>query len=387
MPQPLLGATDSFNSSTATIVPDRKSRPSQNNRFLPQGQNANTRALVGSDSLERHISSALRVNAGGDDGMIGILNTQTQDMGGNGLSGLSFMQEYIQISPEGSQQSNPPYEPSSNVQMINQFGHHQFQSNPSSSTNTNTNTFEPISSIHSSYEPIRSPSSSNAFSTLTSPVDPTSFPDFRPSSVNSHHSASSVDASEYYSTTDMDTDDDGLSSIHDAPPLAVNSNVGDLGMANMDLTGGPAQMTWTPYQPSLIPNEGVSPSDLTGQAVSPSKTDHPDTRSTRTRSGHQPVAGPSKPKSDGTRGLRAMTEEEKIKVDKLEHRRDINRRSAQKHRLQRKKEMETMTKILAEKDAQIHQLQRDLEVEKARNDQLRNLMNNRLARSGSSAGH
>ncbi|WVQ62697.1 uncharacterized protein L199_000845 [Kwoniella botswanensis] len=391
MPQPLR-PTDSFNSSTATIVPDKRRADSNNSRFYPQGV-PQSRALVSTSSLERHINSALRVNAGGDDGMIGLLHTQTQDMGGNGLSGLSFMREFIQLPPE----DNPQPQSSSS----------QTPSIPSLPQQTNfipnTHTFEPVPSPHfappsSTFDPIPLPHA-NTFATLTSPVEPSpNGPSdyFRPSSVNSYHShaASSVDASEYYSTTDMDTDDDDLASIHDVPPLAVKSNIGDLGMGNIHLENNNHKadiLNWMNYQTHTQDQRGsISPNEIKtqSQVVSPSVINHPpparrvSSSASKTGRAVSNVAGPSKGRRSTTKRVIGTTDEEKIRLDKLEHRRDINRRSAQKHRLQRKKDMEILTQQLAERDARIHQLQRDLEVEKARNDQLRILMNNRLANSG-----
>lgn len=46
-------------------------------------------------------------------------------------------------------------------------------------------------------------------------------------------------------------------------------------------------------------------------------------------------------------------------------RRSINRRSAQKHRLRRKEELEHLTKTVAERDASIAQLRQELAVAKA----------------------
>ena len=51
-------------------------------------------------------------------------------------------------------------------------------------------------------------------------------------------------------------------------------------------------------------------------------------------------------------------------------RRQINRKSAQKHRKRRKEEMDTLTQQLAERDHEISILKRDLAVEKAKVGQL-----------------
>ncbi|OCF40752.1 hypothetical protein I317_05447 [Kwoniella heveanensis CBS 569] len=300
-------------------------------------------------------------------------------MGGNGLSGLSFMREYIQLPNEDSQRISPS--PAHQQQQVN---HQHHSTTPQFSPN---HLFDPSgflghsSSSNDNYIP--TPSIDNSAPTI---------PPFRPTSAASHHSYSNsaassiVDPSEYYSTTDMDTDDDDLSSINDIPGLAVNSNIGDLGMGNIDLSGPPAIMTWTPYRPTELQatqkdengvspfsndsnhNHSVSPSELVSAGVSPSAVSTSSRRS-----------GAARPRKGSVRGVGGDVPEEQKKLDKLEHRRDINRRSAQKHRARRKEEVDIMTRTIAEKDARIAQLERDLEVEKARNDQLRNLMNARLA--------
>jgi len=57
-------------------------------------------------------------------------------------------------------------------------------------------------------------------------------------------------------------------------------------------------------------------------------------------------------------------------------RRQINRKSAQKHRKRRKEEMDTLTQQLAERDHEIAMLKRDLAVEKAKVGQLAELVQN-----------
>jgi hypothetical protein len=51
-------------------------------------------------------------------------------------------------------------------------------------------------------------------------------------------------------------------------------------------------------------------------------------------------------------------------------RRQINRKSAQKHRKRRKEELEILSQQVAERDHKISQLERDLAVEKAKSAQL-----------------
>ncbi|WVR03564.1 hypothetical protein IAU60_000556 [Kwoniella sp. DSM 27419] len=377
MPLPLLGATDSFNSSGATIVPDKRrsgSSSSQHTRFYPGQDHFSLRALGGTTSFEGHINTALRVGGEGDDGMIGILQNQTETMGGNGLSGLSFMREYMQL-PDGESQEQPSSQP-----------HGVTQNAPYSSSPSYQGPNIPVSSAYNPAEytghaPVISP-----FPTGNHTIGS----DFRPSSSLSHHSAASsnLDHSEYYSTTDIDTDDE-IASIHDGPGLAVPSGVGDLGLGDIDLAGAPAVMTWTPYRAAGLhmadvhDQNGVSPASITSSSVSPRELTALSPSAVSTTSGRggraASVAGSKKGRRGSVRGVGRS--EEVPGVDRLEHRRDINRRSAQKHRARRKEEIELMSRALAERDAKIARLERDLQVEKGRNEQLRNMMNARLASS------
>jgi hypothetical protein len=72
-------------------------------------------------------------------------------------------------------------------------------------------------------------------------------------------------------------------------------------------------------------------------------------------------------------------------TDSLSDRRSINRRSAQKHRLRRKEELETLSRQLAERDAKIALLEKDLAVTRAQLQQLISIMGPRLAASATAA--
>lgn len=55
-----------------------------------------------------------------------------------------------------------------------------------------------------------------------------------------------------------------------------------------------------------------------------------------------------------------VSEDEVKRLQRLEHRRSINRRSAQKHRLMRKQETEALTRQVKERDAKIVVLEQEL---------------------------
>ena len=64
-------------------------------------------------------------------------------------------------------------------------------------------------------------------------------------------------------------------------------------------------------------------------------------------------------------------------------RRSINRKSAQKHRIRRKAEIDTLNRHVAERDARIAQLLQELAAEKARSCQLVDFLKDRTKDSGS----
>ena len=73
-------------------------------------------------------------------------------------------------------------------------------------------------------------------------------------------------------------------------------------------------------------------------------------------------------------------------------RRQINRKSAQKHRMRRREEHESLSKQMVEKDARIAQLEKDLAVERSKTAQLQQFIDmqrmgsKRAARSGGRSG-
>ncbi|KAI9635803.1 uncharacterized protein MKK02DRAFT_44499 [Dioszegia hungarica] len=73
-------------------------------------------------------------------------------------------------------------------------------------------------------------------------------------------------------------------------------------------------------------------------------------------------------------------------VDRLEHRRQINRKSAQKHRQRRKDELEILTAMVAERDSKIANLEKELAVEKAKAGQLMEFVRLKSSSGGSAHG-
>ncbi|EKD03713.1 hypothetical protein A1Q2_01939 [Trichosporon asahii var. asahii CBS 8904] len=269
----LLGAADSFNSSSATIRPDNEQRQ---RRTQP-----GTNQLGPTDSIGRSFESLI-------EGRAGVLQQDTR------------FEQYLQ--PIDTDSPGP--------------------------SSAGQGTFNPLDFLNDSaaeYPPQQAHT-----------VQPAEF--FRPSSAASHRSAASgaslsttdIDSTGYY-TTDMS--DDGFAPQDLASPSPLN----EIGALNLNSGGGAP--TWAAYEaPSPIVPATISPStDALGSSV--------------------PRAGPSR----NIRGVQNSKDlEEKKRLDRLEHRRSINRRSAQKHRLRRKEEMETLQAQIRERDLEIRQLKEEL---------------------------
>jgi arginine deiminase len=65
-------------------------------------------------------------------------------------------------------------------------------------------------------------------------------------------------------------------------------------------------------------------------------------------------------------------------------RRQINRKSAQKHRMRRREEHDTLSKSMVEKDARIAQLEKELAVERSKTAQLQQFID--MQRGGGKRG-
>ncbi|WVQ76155.1 hypothetical protein IAR50_005808 [Cryptococcus sp. DSM 104548] len=347
MPTPLTRSTgDSFNSA-ATIVPDDR-RPtrvtrSSNRNPLPdhtlslsqsssQGSSSQYlsagRRLGPNNSFERRINRAIGVN-GGEEGLIGLLQTQQAPE----ESGWGFLRE----------QSIPPEADKDDMAL------------------------DPRSSSPPAFDP------------TILPHDPR-HPGYRhTSSYSSASVASSCDNSDLYSTTDIDTDDEGSR----RPSV---SNMGDLGLGNIRLDPNALlSVQPSPSAEMMSPfarhsgTAAVSPQDIQGDSpVAGYHSREPIDLSQVPKT----FSGPTRTGKRGAREKLSKDDDEAARAEKLEHRRDINRRSAQKHRARRKEESEIMAKLIAGKDAKIRQLENELAAERARNEQLRSMWNQRFAAAG-----
>ncbi|WVQ80963.1 hypothetical protein IAT38_003070 [Cryptococcus sp. DSM 104549] len=437
MPVPL-GKTDTFNSSGATIIPDRRpnTRSTRSTRSSAAaaaananapGANANSgapapfpqqshsylhqpsagRALGPQNSMERRFINELGVT-GGDDGILGLL--QDQDGMGNPLAGWSFMNfGNTNLPPSSQEERQRQGQNDFLIQMeVDAVPDPSAMLSPSLSTSSHPSHH----SNHSPFQPTAAHLANGA-------------PAYRPSTAQSFHSgaSSSLDHSEFYETTDIGTEDEddlmgglgglgGTQASHGGrgrPGLQDAGGLGDLGLGEMGLgveydaggrglealggvggagVGGgtepPDVAVWLQDQRrgsaasvGVVSPEVISPQDLNGRAGF-----SPDQASVGGEEGSV-YSGVGEGKGRGKKGRAPSVHDQDVKRQmKLEHRRDINRRSAQKHRARRREELDTLAQTVADKDKRIAQLERELEVEKARSSQLRDMYNAQLERNG-----
>ncbi|WVO23452.1 uncharacterized protein IAS62_004806 [Cryptococcus decagattii] len=360
MPTPLSRQTESFNSSTGTIVPNRwgparntrsaaaaaataavdnehtlsLSQSSQSTQVSNSGSSS-SRALQPQSSLERRINNVIGVG-GGDDGLMGML--QMQDVPGNSLAGWSFLGD-SQPTMNHAQTADQEHRVEDFLKKIDT---------------------ETVSS------PMPSDSSYDRAVHLQRP----SVDSYRPSTAASWHSTpSSIDHSELYSSTDVDTEDEARSGI------MSHSNVGDLGLGGMDidnLQDVEGQRSWPTEHAMAALNIAVSPQQLYANSPIPSSTG--DSVSSRRR------------RSNTDKAVSA-SEDERKRLDRLEHRRDINRRSAQKHRAKRKEEIETMNRKLYVREQRIRELEMLLEAERGKVNSLEGTLQKVLGGLGRPEGN
>ncbi|RXK40751.1 hypothetical protein M231_02003 [Tremella mesenterica] len=291
---PLLAAADSFNSSSSTIVPDRKDGQRQANNAIGSFT-ASGRGLMPNDSLGRIMNELLS---------------------SDGISDLS-----------------PQHPPGQNLAHVQGgFDPHQLSTLPETDPLGMSSLLDSIPQ-------------SNMFDPTPQPYMPMNETVFRPSSAHSnhsHHSARSVSGSEYsYTTTEMDEDD-----IREFLP-EVDNNV-QWGF-NHQTTGQ------TSYQGTVAP-ASVSPPPI---GMSPGLTGPSNDHDSRIG-----------PRRNARRDGGSLTRDE---AERLEKRRLINRKSAEKHRRIRKEEVVNLKHKISEKDALIAELQKQLAVEKAKVDQLQQI--------------
>ncbi|GMK59539.1 hypothetical protein CspeluHIS016_0801450 [Cutaneotrichosporon spelunceum] len=313
---PLLGAADSFNSSSATIKADTsRNRPtsaSSSNALRPQ------------DSVGREFEALIG-------GRVGLLQSD------NGVGNVDLLSRYLREThtlPGEVSLSNPSA--SANVGVdplsfvvdpaapdVNFFADSEFET---------TDAFQ-------FGQPGASTISPSAFASPPVPVE-------RPTSSLSHRSH----RSDYsYSTTEgsyVTTDDDGDDLMNQQPSAAVSpSPLTEIGQLNL----GSAVPAWHVGSSNGVPPTISPAAPALGSSVRNVPSAPSSTASSSRRRSHA-VSFPEEGEGDDKRQAR------------LEHRRSINRRSAQKHRLRRKEELEDLSRQVAERDRRIQELERELAV-------------------------
>ncbi|WVO16786.1 hypothetical protein L204_104471 [Cryptococcus depauperatus] len=381
MPTPLTRQTESFNSSTATIVPESRKRagPARNTRsrtsyakHQPRQEivsaqsvppdahtlslsqtsqsahydirNVPARMLRPQDSLERRINSAIGVE-GGDDGLIGLLTTQ--DVPHNPLSGWSFLKDSQPSDVEDIQNQALDAETFLKEMDVDKEGFAAFSPSLSSLSNMPTSPFD-----HG-----LAPSPQQAHDHRHQQA----YENYRPDTAMSWHSGTegSLDNSDLYSTTDIDTEEDeGF-----PRPVLGKSNDNDLGLGsmNIDHTDVPSS---TLNSPLYEMTSHVSPQDLHGDSPLLKPVTFKHHLLIQNNVGHEQIkAGRHDIYRKGKTGVKieelrafGISQEEQKRKERLEHRRDINRRSAQKHRLRRKEEIESMQRQISSREARIREV-------------------------------
>ncbi|ORX34832.1 hypothetical protein BD324DRAFT_136908 [Kockovaella imperatae] len=351
-----LGAADSFNSSGATIIPDREQRGSgpTYRAYNPIAGLSNARLLMPEDSFGRQLQAFLTSGS--------TTNDSQQETEAGGQSGDSVRPN---INDEAAEA------------MLRDFG---FNSSTSSHFTTHTpNPSDLISSLqidsnaahtHARTSPFNShsPLAQEEAASLSATASG-NHPD-RPASVLSHHShhshasrshRGSISGSEYsYTSTEVSGDEDVRMEADVPEPLQTVWNVGAIGgvvpALGSTLTANPFASkggTGHAQYPSPVSTSGPSPPTVPGAMFGGGAG-----------AGAGAGGGP-------VRGIGAEKEEEERKrLERLEHRRDINRRSAQKHRAARKAELDILNRTITEKEARISQLERELAVEQSKSRQL-----------------
>ncbi|KAK1926016.1 hypothetical protein DB88DRAFT_508141 [Papiliotrema laurentii] len=350
-----------FNSSGATIVPERESDIRSTSLNNPISSLSAARVLMPQDTLGRELDEALR---GQDDSQpattdVGVGRGAGGGGGGGGFDVASAIRDYHQLPPERQSQTD--------------LGAFLSQSNPDFAallTNPSTSATDVLAQLQIDH-PHAFETRSNSATAAARPVDP-----YRPGSAHSAHSYThshrgSMSGSEYsYATTEMDTDEaDGLELDvpNGPPPAAVDTAV----LRDTGLSWGIGEMEVDEPGARGVPRQNGT--DLRGIDNSGSGKVRYPTPGTSVGDPSPPVVltgtirGPS---HDG----------EDARQRRLEHRRQINRKSAQKHRLRRREELETLTRAMVEKDAKTAQLEKDLAVEKSRTAQLQEFIDLHVGR-------
>ncbi|CAK9785422.1 hypothetical protein CC85DRAFT_284509 [Cutaneotrichosporon oleaginosum] len=337
---PLLGAADSFNSSAATIKAgntadssrDRRNNPSSSNPLRPQ------------DSVGREFEALIN-------GRVGLLQND------DGFGNAELLSRYLREShtlPGEISLSNPPadtttFNPLSFIADpaapdVNFFADSEFE------TTSSAFAFQQPAPLPQTISPavISGPSAGSSASPFERPTSAASH-----RSHHSNFSCSTTEGSGSYVTTDDDGDD---VMNHTASAAASPSPLNEIGALNISSS--------TTYW-SVGPSSGVQTIAPTAQALGSSAR-------------NAPPSAPSSTASSSRRRSHAVSfpeeEDDNKRQARLEHRRSINRRSAQKHRLRRKEELEDLSRMVAERDKRIQELERELAVAKGNLETLMSLV-------------
>lgn len=190
---------------------------------------------------------------------------------------------------------------------------------------------------------------------------------YRPSSAMSNHSrlslsSTDVDTDGFYAT-DMDTDVDG--DAGDADHISPNPLAGIRGL-NLGPSGTATISPSADALGSARPHHARDSGAAAGSAS-------PSAAAQLSQSPLNAIVSSSSGALGQKRSVRGVTsreEEEARRMERIEHRRSINRKSAQRHRLRRKEELVDLSQKVAERDERIRFLERELAVAHTRINQM-----------------
>ncbi|KAL1412991.1 hypothetical protein Q8F55_000740 [Vanrija albida] len=327
---PLLRPADSFNSSSATIKPDpeERDRPRLNLGGVGAG-------LGATDSIGREFESIMG-------GRLGVLQSDT------GVGDQTLLNRYLDdfrnLSSEAGTAGTIDPAAAGLARQPSEF-------NPMAFLNESTTSDTFFAQVGldppSGFVPPETPAAAEA-----APEEPAYRT--RSASAASTHTMSStdVDDSGFY-TTDMDTDDNSVAGDFQPSPSPL-----------LEMNGLNIGSTGVPWGGNGVPRTIAPNAEALGSSAA---------NAGATAGGSRRLGA-----KRSVRNVDGSDVEEQRRMDRLEHRRSINRRSAQKHRLRRKEELETLTREIAERDTKIQTLEKELAVTKAQLAQLASFVKEHL---------
>ncbi|RSH82442.1 uncharacterized protein EHS24_007412 [Apiotrichum porosum] len=349
MPQ-LLGAADSFNSSSATV---RAGGDDNNRRFARAAPSTTTGAQLGpAASIGRELDAIIG-------GRAGVLQSETAVGDENLLN--RYLREFANANGNasftGTASTSTTMSTSAPLaRQVSEFNPLQFLNDPDTSGGT---FFSDLALGAGALGPASVNPATFAYQ-KSGAQDNTAL--YRPSSAMSNHSrlslsSTDVDTDGFY-TTDMDTDVDG--DAGDADHVSPNPLAGIRGL-NLGPSG-----TAT-ISPSADALGSARPHHARGSGAATSAAAQlPQSPLNAIGSSSSRALGQKR----SVRGVTSREEEEARRIERIEHRRSINRKSAQKHRLRRKEELVDLSQQVAERDERIRFLERELAVAHARINQM-----------------